>query len=90
MLRGMPAFPTTWYFDNRVMPRRPYLQEDWITLVLANPLEREVESNGRIRHWGEIAETSWKYLRVITEPDGLTVHNAFPDRTFRARLQRKG
>lgn len=42
----------------------------------------EVQDNGRIRHWVFIAEEN-KYLRVVTEPDGETVHNAFFDRRFR-------
>lgn len=42
----------------------------------------EVQDNGRIRHWVFITEEN-KYLRVVTEPDGETVHNAFFDRRFR-------
>ena len=41
----------------------------------------EVQANGRIRHWAFISEVD-KYLRVVTEPDGQTVHNAFFDRRF--------
>jgi hypothetical protein len=64
------------------MVRRPYLKEDWIEATLKNPVRVEVQTNGRIRHWALIAETG-KYLRVVTEPDGETVHNAFFDRRFR-------
>lgn len=64
------------------MVRRPYLQERWILFVLANTVRQEVQDNGRIRHWAYIEELG-KYLRVVTEPDGETVHNAFPDRGFR-------
>ncbi len=42
----------------------------------------EAQPNGRIRHWGYIAEME-KYLRVVTEPDGETVQNAFFDRRFK-------
>ena len=73
---------TTWYFDNRVLVRRPELRMDWIQTVLDNPVQIEVEANGRIRRWGFIEERN-RYLRVITEPDGETVHNAFLDRRFR-------
>ena len=73
---------TTWYFDNRVLPRRPELRMEWIQSVLDNPLQAEVEPNGRIRHWGFIEERN-RYLRVVTESDGETVHNAFLDRRFR-------
>ena len=63
------------------MLRRPYLREAWIMDVLSHPIRTEVQSNGRIRRWGFIAELG-KYLRVVTESDGETVHNAFLDRNF--------
>jgi hypothetical protein len=73
---------TTRYFDESVMVRRPYLKQEWLVDVVANPLRVEVQPNGRIRYWAFVTELG-KYLRVITEPDGETVHNAFPDRGFR-------
>jgi len=73
---------TTNYFTTNVMARRPYLKMEWIEYVLSNPIHIEVQANGRIRHWALIPELS-KYLRVVTEPDGETVHNAFLDRRFR-------
>lgn len=73
---------TTVYFNNNVMARRPYLKPEWIEFVLSNPLRKQVQPNGRIRHWGLISEVG-KYLRVVTESDGETVHNAFLDRRFK-------
>lgn len=73
---------TTSYFTTSVMTRRPYLKVEWIEHVLSNPIRTEVQANGRIRRWAFIPELD-KYLRVVTEPDGETVHNAFPDRGFR-------
>ena len=73
---------TTDYFKTSVMIRRPYLKEEWLELVLKNPIRTDVQANGRIRHWAFIAELG-KSLRVVTEPDGETVHNAFPDRRFK-------
>jgi hypothetical protein len=73
---------TTHYFRSSVMVRRPYLREEWIAAVLSHPIRTEVQANGRIRRWGFIAELG-KYLRVVTEPDGETVHNAFLDRGFK-------
>jgi hypothetical protein len=73
---------TTDYFKTSVMLRRPYLKEEWLVFTLQNPIRTEVQANGRIRHWAFIVELE-KYLRVVTEPDGITVHNAFPDRRFR-------
>ena len=45
-------------------------------------VHREVQPDGRIRHWLFIPELG-KYLRVVTLEDGETVHNAFPDRDFK-------
>ncbi|MEW5720771.1 MAG: hypothetical protein AB1817_19255 [Chloroflexota bacterium] len=73
---------TTDYFTRSVMARRPYLKAEWIEQVLKNPMRTEVQPNGRIRRWAFISGTG-KYLRVVTEPDGVTVHNAFFDRRFR-------
>ena len=73
---------TTSYFVGSVMVRRPYLQAAWIKFVLRHPIRTETQENGRIRHWAYIPELG-KYLRVVTEPDGETVHNAFPDRGFK-------
>ena len=64
------------------MARRPYLQEKWIEVVLKNPVKKEIQSNGRFRQWAFIPKIG-KYLRVVTEPDGETVHNAFFDRRFK-------
>jgi hypothetical protein len=75
---------TTRYFDASVMARRPYLKAEWIEYVLGNPVHTEVQANGRIRYWAYIAEVD-KYLRVVAEPDGETIHNAFFDRRFKSR-----
>ena len=71
----------TGYFQNDVMVKRPYIQVRWLEQVISAPLRREVQSDGRIRHWAWIDELN-RYLRVVTLEDGLTVHNAFPDRRF--------
>lgn len=64
------------------MARRPYLKVGWIEYVLTNPVRTEAQANGRIRRWAFVPELG-KYLRVVTEPDGETVHNTFADRGFR-------
>ena len=73
---------TTSYFTASVLIRRPYLKLEWIDYVLRNPIRTETQANGRIRYWAFISELD-KYLRVVTEPDGETVHNPFPDRGFK-------
>lgn len=74
---------TTNYFKTSVMARRSNIKLEWIEHVLSNPIRTEVQANGRIRHWAFIPEVG-KYLRVVTEPDGETVHNAFFDRRFKS------
>jgi hypothetical protein len=73
---------TTTYFKTSVMVRRPYLKEEWLEYVLNNSSHTEIQANGRIRYWAFVAELG-KYLRVVAEPDGETIHNAFPDRSFK-------
>ena len=73
---------TTGYFQNEVRVKRPYIKTEWVELALSNPIRREVQpEDGRIRHWVWIEELA-RYLRVVTLEDGITVHNAFPDRRF--------
>jgi hypothetical protein len=77
---------TTRYFDEQVLRKRPYIQRAWCEQVMAAPLQREVQDDGRIRFWGLIAapgEARPRFLRVVTLEDGETVHNAFFDRNFR-------
>ena len=74
------------YFRVSVMERRPYIKKEWLEYVINNPIHSEIQPNGRIRRWAYIDEIG-KYLRVITETDGETVHNAFPDRGFKLLKQ---
>ena len=73
---------TTRYFREQVLIKRAYLKTEWIEQVLKNPIKREIQPEGRIRYWAYIDELQ-KYLRVVTLSDGVTVHNAFPDRDFK-------
>jgi len=73
---------TTDYFRNEVMAKRPYIKMEWIERAMGQPIKREVQADdGRIRHWVWIEELG-RFLRVVTLEDGVTVHNAFPDRRF--------
>ena len=74
---------TTAYFRHaRKRPDRAVIKCEWIESALRAPVAKEVQNDGRVRHWAWIEEAG-KYLRVITLPDGETVHNAFFDRDFR-------
>jgi hypothetical protein len=73
---------TTRYFREQVLRKRPYIQIEWCERILTNPLARSAQPDGRIRFWGIIEEFGGRVLRIVTLPDGETVHNAFPDRNF--------
>lgn len=73
---------TTKYFLEQVIRKRPYIKIEWIEQILANPIKKEVQPDGRIRYWGFISDVQ-KYFRVVTLNDGETVHNVFPDRNFK-------
>jgi hypothetical protein len=73
---------TTRYFEEQVLRKRPYLMREWCEQALRNPAHREVQTDGRVRYWMFVEELG-KYLRVVTLEDGVTVHNAFPDRGFK-------
>lgn len=72
---------TTVYFRENVLAKRPYLTLAMCQAVVANPVKKHVQEDGRIRHWG-FDVTLGKWLRVVTLEDGMTIHNAFPDRNY--------
>ena len=75
--------PMTEYFRNEVLVKRPYIRPEWCVEALEKPIRKEVQSeDGRIRHWIFVREIE-RYLRVVTLEDGVTLHNAFPDRRFK-------
>jgi hypothetical protein len=74
---------TTRYFQEQVLRKRPYIKQEWCERIIEKPLAREVQIDGRIRHWGDVPELQGRVLRVVTLEDGTTIHNAFPDRNFR-------
>jgi len=76
---------TTAYFREQVLRKRPYIQIAWCLEVIANPVQREIQPDGRIRFWGYIKELDGKALRVVILEDGETLHNAFPDSGFPRR-----
>jgi hypothetical protein len=77
---------STRYFDEQVLRKRPYIERAMCQAVIAAPLRREVQENGRIRYWGKVIDARGgkeRILRVVTLDDGETIHNAFFDRDFR-------
>jgi hypothetical protein len=76
-----PPFWRTRYFAFDVLARRPYLDPLEILRVIAQPVRRAAQQDGRIRLYG-YSETLECYLRVVLLSDGETVHNAFADEDF--------
>ena len=79
------SLKATRYFEEQVLRKRPYIRRDWCRDVVASPIRREVQTDGRIRFWGRIGvpgEDRPRFLRVVTLADGETIHNAFFDRNF--------
>jgi hypothetical protein len=77
---------TTRYFEEQVLRKRPYIERAWCAAVIAQPLRREPQPDGRVRYWGKVlpsGATTPRVLRVVTLEDGETIHNAFFDRNFR-------
>ena len=72
---------TTRYFEEQVLPKRPYIRRQWCEKALLEPLRRDVQADEHVRYWVFIPDWQ-KYLPVVTLRDGETVHNAFPDRDF--------
>ena len=77
---------TTRYFEEQVLVKRPYIKREWCELALRQPIRKQAQPDGRIRHWVYIEERGW-YLRVVTLEDGETIHNAFPDRNFSRNVE---
>ena len=80
---------TTRYFEEQVLRKRPYLTREACVAIVAAPLSRVVQDDGRIRFWGAVqdAQGQSRYLRVVTLEDGQTIHNAFFDRNFREAIR---
>ena len=79
----MSNYKYTDYFENEVLRKRPYIKKEWCVQVLKNPTKSERQEKNRFRFWAPLEELNGRYLRVITLDDKITIHNAFPDRSFK-------
>lgn len=77
---------TTRYFEEQVLRKRPYIKREWCEEALLHADRHDVQPDGRIRYWVYVEELG-KHLRVVVLEDGVTVHNAFPDRDFREDIK---
>ena len=60
---------TTRYFREQIRRKRPYIDPDWCAEIIATPLRREEQPDGRVRFWGEVTcpgEAAPRVLRVVT------------------------
>ena len=79
----MARYRYTAYFEREVLRKRPYLRRAWCEYVIERAEKNEPQGNDRIRFWARVPALNDRYLRVITLADGVTIHNAFPDRGFK-------
>ena len=80
---------TTLYFNyTRKRQDRAQIKKEWIEFVIENPEKTVIQSDGRIRKWSKIVAAN-KYLRVILLENGVTVHNAFFDRSYKDKEEKK-
>ncbi len=79
----MADFQFTPYFENKVLPQRPYLTKQMCIRVIETPLRCEPQEHNRFRFWAAVPELGGRFLRIVTLEDKVTIHNAFPDRRFR-------
>jgi hypothetical protein len=78
-----PPFWRTRYFALVVMAKadRRWIDPADILRTLAQPIRKERQEDGRVRYWAYISNLK-TYIRVVTLPDGETVHNVFKDHDF--------
>ena len=76
---------TQYFLHTRQRPDRAYIKDEWIDFTIKNPVQTQIQSDGRIRKWAKIKEER-KYLRVILLEDGETIHNVFFDRDFKKEV----
>ncbi|WP_019014057.1 hypothetical protein [Elioraea tepidiphila] len=73
----------TRYLLEQVLRKRPYLQPAWCEAVIADPLRREDQGDGRIRFWGAVTDPRdgrTRIRRPVAPGDRTTIHNAVFDR----------
>ena len=79
----MSKYEFTDYFLNEVLRKRPYIKKEYCIKVLENPIRMERQEINRYRFWAAVEELDGRFLRVVTLEDKKTIHNAFPDRSFK-------
>ena len=79
---------TDYYYFTKQRGDRSEIKQEWIELAFVKPDFEEIQTDGRIRRWVFIKATR-KYLRIIILEDKETIHNAFFDRSFNLKEDKK-
>ena len=72
----------TSHFINDVKPKRPYLDDQLLSVIIVNPIKKEIQDDNKIKLCGYSSKHN-KYVRIILLEDGITIHTAFFDRNFK-------
>ena len=80
----MQQYSFTKYFELKVLLKRPYLKKEWCIKIVENSIKVEMQKDReRFRFLGTVPEFDNKVFRIVTLKDRKTIHNAFPDRSFK-------
>ena len=77
-----PFWRTRYFAEKVIIKPGRQIDPAEISATLAAPARRVIQADGRVRHWRWVASQG-RWLGVVTEADGVTVHNAFWDRSSR-------
>jgi hypothetical protein len=53
------------YFEEQVLRKRSYIDRSWCAQVLAAPIRRETQADGRIRYWGAVIDSRDNRRRIL-------------------------
>ena len=79
------------YYRNTARLKHPEITEEAAREVIRNPERIVKQDNGRFQYYGKVTFADGSrtmYARVITLPDGETLHNVFPDGRYTRKAKR--
>ncbi len=68
---------TTRDFEEQVLRKRPYIDLAQCAEVLATPLRRMVQDDGRVRHWGRVVDGRDGTARVLRASNSKRASGGF-------------
>ena len=80
------------YYNNHSRFKHPEITEEAARDVIRNPVHIEIQTDGLIRHFGEVTFADGSvtmYARVVTLDDGYTLVTAHPDGAFTRRMRKQ-